>query len=359
MSAPMFERSDDMKLTVGSISAYPNNLSVCCIESRNITYACVVQKTQVHTVNWDSKSESVSWDSINVTDTATNKPVDVLQAALVLPNVRSLPLLVVGTATGAQVLDMRTRKLLEQQTIETNFASFKELDDNTFWSSFCRGITCNDNTILVGTSTGSILLFQCNSSPDNSIVIFVTPQCAFLIKNWKNSVKEHSASIADLATCRYDEITCSCDCSGTINVWSKNMKTVQLRIATGHPLNAMNVLRRQVIVGTIRGRVLLYSASGGELMAEILAHSRAVTCISVAPESAYVLSGSEDGRFIVFKLHTRKPQPYQVEYRYSDELPNCAIMGAQFTNGRGSRIAVTCFDRNAIYGYRIVKKASS
>ncbi|VDL74828.1 unnamed protein product [Nippostrongylus brasiliensis] len=245
MSAPMFERSDDMKLTVGSISAYPNNLSVCCIESRNITYACVVQKTQVHTVNWDSKSESVSWDSINVTDTATDKPVDVLQAALVLPNVRSLPLLVVGTATGAQVLDMRTRKLLEQQTIETNFA-------------------------------------------------------------------EHSASIADLATCRYDEITCSCDCSGTINVWSKNMKTVQLRIATGHPLNAMNVLRRQVIVGTIRGRVLLYSASGGELMAEILAHSRAVTCISVAPESAYVLSGSEDGRFIVFKLHTRKPQPYQV-----------------------------------------------
>ncbi|WKY14966.1 hypothetical protein Q1695_000465 [Nippostrongylus brasiliensis] len=341
MSAPMFERSDDMKLTVGSISAYPNNLSVCCIESRNITYACVVQKTQVHTVNWDSKSESVSWDSINVTDTATNKPVDVLQAALVLPNVRSLPLLVVGTATGAQVLDMRTRKLLEQQTIETNFA---ELDDNTFWSSFCRGITCNDNTILVGTSTGSILLFQCNSETSIST---------------KKFLKEHSASIADLATCRYDEITCSCDCSGTINVWSKNMKTVQLRIATGHPLNAMNVLRRQVIVGTIRGRVLLYSASGGELMAEILAHSRAVTCISVAPESAYVLSGSEDGRFIVFKLHTRKPQPYQVEYRYSDELPNCAIMGAQFTNGRGSRIAVTCFDRNAIYGYRIVKKASS
>ncbi|KAK5966043.1 WD domain G-beta repeat protein [Trichostrongylus colubriformis] len=121
----------------------------------------------------------------------------------------------------------------------------------------------------------------------------------------------------------------------------------------------MSVLRRQVIVGTLRGRVLFYSISGGELMAEVFAHARAITCISVAPESAYVLTGSEDGRFIVYKLHTRKPQAFQVEYRFSDELPNCAIMGAQFTNGRGSSIAVTCFDRNAIYGYRIVKKTES
>ncbi|RCN34587.1 WD domain, G-beta repeat protein [Ancylostoma caninum] len=74
----------------------------------------------------------------------------------------------------------------------------------------------------------------------------------------------------------------------------------------------MNILRKQVIVGTVRGRVLFYSVSGGELMAEVSAHARAVTCISVAPESAYVLTGSEDGRFIVYKLHTRKPQAYQV-----------------------------------------------
>ncbi|VDP25648.1 unnamed protein product [Heligmosomoides polygyrus] len=119
MSAPMYERDNDMKLTVGSISAFPNNLSVCYLETRNTTYACVVQKTQVHTVNWDSKNESVSWDSINISDTSTDKPVNVLQASLVLPNARTLPLLVVGTTSGAQIFDMRTQKLLEQQNIET------------------------------------------------------------------------------------------------------------------------------------------------------------------------------------------------------------------------------------------------
>lgn len=337
----MYERDNDMKLTVGSISAFPNNLSVCYLETRNTTYACVVQKTQVHTVNWDSKNESVSWDSINISDTSTDKPVNVLQASLVLPNARTLPLLVVGTTSGAQIFDMRTQKLLEQQNIETGL---NEMDESCMWSSFCRGITCNDNTILVGTSTGHIIQFYC--SGETSIT---TRRC----------LKEHSASIADMATCRYDEITCSGDTSGTINVWSKNVKAVQLRIATQHPITAIGVLRKQVIVGTLRGRVLFYSISGGELMAEVFAHARAVTCISVAPESAYVLTGSEDGRFIVYKLHTRKPQAYQVEYRFSDELPNCAIMGAQFTNGRGSNIAVTCFDRNSIYGYRIVKKAAA
>ncbi|PIO77399.1 WD domain, G-beta repeat protein [Teladorsagia circumcincta] len=252
---------------------------------------------EVHTVNWDSKNES---------------------ACLVLPNARTLPLLVVGTTNGAQIFDMRTQKLLEQQLIETG--------------------------INVGTSIGHIMQFHC--SGETSITT-------------KKLLKEHTASISDLATCRYDDITCSGDCSGTINVWNKNIKGVQLKIATQHPITAMSVLRKQVIVGTLRGRVLFYSISGGELMAEILAHARSITCISVAPESAYVLTGSEDGRFIVYKLHTRKPQAYQVEYRFSDELPNCAIMGAQFTNGRGSSIAVTCFDRNAIYEYRIVKKATA
>ncbi|EPB72578.1 hypothetical protein ANCCEY_08322 [Ancylostoma ceylanicum] len=218
MSVPMFERGNDMKLTV-------------------------------HTVNWDNKNESVSWDSINISDTSTDKPVNVLQAAFVLPNARTLPLLVVGTMCGAQIFDIRTQKLLQRQNIDIG-------------------------------------------------------------------LDEHSASIADITTCRYDEITCSGDCSGTIIVWSKNIKGVQLKIATQHPITVMNILRKQVIVGTVRGRVLFYSVSGGELMAE-------------------------------------------VEYRFSDELPNCAIMGAQFTNGRGSNIAVACFDHNAIYGYRIVKKAST
>ncbi|VDM54721.1 unnamed protein product [Angiostrongylus costaricensis] len=263
----MYERDDDMKLAVGSISAYPSNLSVCCLESKNITYACVAHKTQVN----------------------------------------------------------------------HRFTT----DRSLLWNSFCRGITWNDNFILVGTSSGRIIQFQCNG--ETSIV---TKKCLRV------------CLITDMATCRYNEVTCSCDCSGTIIVWNKCFKGVQLKMATQHPITVVNVLHKQVIVGTLRGRVLFFSISTGELIAEVFAHARSVTCVSVAPEAAYVLTGSEDGRFIVYKLHMMKAQTFQVEYRYCDELPNCAIMGAQFTNSRGSNIVVACFDRNALYGYHMVRNTA-
>ena len=97
------------------------------------------------------------------------------------------------------------------------------------------------------------------------------------------------------------------------------------------PINVINVLRKQVIIGTLRGRVLLYSIVTAQFMCQVWifcelslpsysceralqvdAHARAVTSISVAPESAYVLSSGEDCRFIVYKLHTRKPHAYEV-----------------------------------------------
>ncbi|KHJ99666.1 hypothetical protein OESDEN_00348 [Oesophagostomum dentatum] len=82
-----------------------------------------------------------------------------LQAAFVLPNARTLPLLVVGTTNGVQIFDIRTQKLLQQENIEVGL---DEPDDSSNWSSFCRGITCNDNTILIGTSFGHIIQFHCS-----------------------------------------------------------------------------------------------------------------------------------------------------------------------------------------------------
>uniref|UniRef100_A0A0K0D7J1 WD_REPEATS_REGION domain-containing protein n=1 Tax=Angiostrongylus cantonensis TaxID=6313 RepID=A0A0K0D7J1_ANGCA len=135
----------------------------------------------------------------------------------------------------------------------------------------------------------------------NGVIAYTMSCCDTLI---------YHITIADMATCRYDEVTCSCDCSGTIIVWSKCFKGVQLKMATQHPITAMNVLNNQVIVGTLRGRVLFFSMSTGELI--VFAHARSVTCVSVAPEAARVLTGSEDGRFIAYKLHTMTAQAFQV-----------------------------------------------
>lgn len=90
------------------------------------------------------------------------------------------------------------------------------------------------------------------------------------------------------------------------------MKKIKKRISTGQQISVINILRRQAFCGTYSGQVLVYSVQSGAQLAELNVHSRQITAISVAPESAYVLTASEDSYVRVWKLHSRKPENYQV-----------------------------------------------
>ena len=48
-----------------------------------------------------------------------------------------------------------------------------------------------------------------------------------------------------------------------------------------------------------------------------------------------------------------------MEYRYSRNLDNSLICGAQFANGRGSSILVSCYDKHELAMYKIMKKTTS
>lgn len=128
----------------------------------------------------------------------------------------------------------------------------------------------------------------------------------------KTCAQEHKAAISDLATCIYDLITVSSDVSGHVVIWAKNMKTVMKRISTGQQISVVNILRKQAFCGTYNGQVLVYSVQNGAQLAELNIHSRQITAISVAPESAYIMTASEDSFVRIWKLHSRKPENYQV-----------------------------------------------
>ena len=57
----------------------------------------------------------------------------------------------------------------------------------------------------------------------------------------------------------------------------------------------MNILRKQAFCGNYFGQVHVFSLTTGGLLAEINSHARAITAISVATESAYIMTASEDG----------------------------------------------------------------
>ncbi|KHN85069.1 WD repeat-containing protein 54 [Toxocara canis] len=336
----MYEPSQEIILSSGSASSFPNNLSVFHHEAKHTTFACIAHKNQVNTVNWDPKMEGFTSDTIPIKNGDCDKPLIVLQAKYCMPLLRSFPLLVIASPEGAMIFDPRNSKMLAWSPIDSLSRS-SENDDES--SRFTRGISCVENTIVVGTFTGDILVFSC--SGENSVQA-------------KKPLQEHKSAIADIATCNFDELTCSCDVSGVIAVWSKSLKSVQKTISTEHEINCMNVLRKQAIVGTFLGQLLFYSTLTGQLMAEVNAHVRQINAIAVAPESAYVMSAGDDTVIRIWKLHTRKPESYKVEWRHNEIVENMPLMGAQFTNGRGSAFVVAAYDYAKLFFYKIAKKTT-
>ncbi|CAL2052815.1 unnamed protein product [Caenorhabditis brenneri] len=345
----MFEKVKHVHLPTGTVSPWPSNLAACWLDTRNITYVALIQTNNVHIGSWDNKAETdVVWDTIAMLEpqgSSSDKLTDVTTVGLVHPNARNFPIVIVGTTRTINVFD--SKKISQKPLFSISLAStLREYVPSCGGDvgPYCRGVSCNDNAILIGTHTGEIVVIMCNGDANFST---------------RKNLKEHRGAIADIATCRYDEVTVSADSNGEMIIWQKPVKGVQSRVVSKHPINVINVLRKQVIVGTLRGLVQYYSVTNGDLMCEIDAHSRPVSSVSVAPESAYVLTSSEDGTFIVSKLHTRKPHAYQVEYRYSNTDMSTIIMGAHFTNGRGSAIAIASFDSNHLDMYKIIKKPSA
>ncbi|GMS87288.1 hypothetical protein PENTCL1PPCAC_9463, partial [Pristionchus entomophagus] len=341
-SVKMFEPVQDGSLAIEAPAAHYNNVSVAFSENTNITMAaCVSDKNKISFIQWDPKLEKQKFHFIIVTDPDNEKgpPPTVYQVKFVTPSSRNAPLIVAATTIGALIYDSAQQKSRMSYGPITQITVKKPEDSRL--RPFCRGISCVDNSILVGTSTGTIMVFNCSGGTSVST---------------KKPLSEHKYPIADIATCKFDEITASGDIKGVLIIWTKGLK-VNKRINTDLQITVVNVLRRQVLVGTVYGAINIYATSNAILMASVAAHSRAVTGISVAPESAYVLTASEDQCVRVFKLHTRKPEAYQLEFRYGDILENKQIVGACFANDRGSSMVFAAYDFPFLLLYKIFKKA--
>ncbi|GMR41088.1 hypothetical protein PMAYCL1PPCAC_11283, partial [Pristionchus mayeri] len=339
-SVKMFEPVQDGTLEIDAPAAHYNNVSVAFSENTNITLAaCVSDKNKISVISWDPKIEKKKRHVIVVTDpNDENGPAPTcFQVKFVTPSSRNAPLIVVASTAGAMIYDSAQQK---NRMSFNPIAGVVKSDPDSNERPFCRGISCVDNTILVGTCTGTIMVFNCSGGTSVSV---------------KKPISEHKYPIADIATCKFDEITASGDMKGGLIVWTKGMK-VNKRINTELQITVLNVLRRQVLVGTVYGGINIYATTSGVLMASVAAHARAVTGISVAPESAYVLTASEDSSVRVFKLHTRKPEAYQLEFRYGDHLDDKLIVGACFANDRGSSMVFAAFDFNFFLLYKIFKK---
>ncbi|CAB3400926.1 unnamed protein product [Caenorhabditis bovis] len=308
-----------------------------------MTYTATIQGNYVQVAWFDHKTETVvSWDSIQGVKIEDRSP-EITAIGIVHPPIRTHPVTIIGTVRDIQIYDVmkRSDKPIFKIKLENMIKKESESRDSNYIGGFCKGISLKDNAILIGTHTGEIIVILCHGEAH-----FTT----------KKNLKGHTQAVVGIATCVYDDITVSCSANEEIIVWQKSLKGIQSKIETNENISAVNILRKQIIIGTMRGIVQLYSVATGALMCETTAHARVVTSISVAPESAYILTSSEDGIYTVSKLYTRKPHPYELEYRFSKKHQHPMIVGAQFMNPQGNMFALVAFDHPQISVFKIPTK---
>uniref|UniRef100_A0A0R3RL26 WD_REPEATS_REGION domain-containing protein n=1 Tax=Elaeophora elaphi TaxID=1147741 RepID=A0A0R3RL26_9BILA len=315
----MYELRQEILISTGSVSHSPNNLSVFLHEIKDLSLSCVINESQIATLNWDQGANNFSCANLPIKTNDSDPPFIVLQAKYCMPICRTFPLLVIATSKGIMIYDVKTCKLL-------------------IWNEMNDVRSFHLSPWLSGSYSGELLIFRC--SGENSVT-------------FKRSVQEHDFAIADVATCYFDDLTCSCDASGNIAVWAKNFRSAQKKFSTGHEVNCINVLRKQVIIGTFAGQLLFYSTLDGQLMAEVNAHIRQINAIAVAPKI------SDDTMIRLWKLHTCKPEAYRVEWLYNKRVENMPLVGAQFINGRGSGFIVAAYDYSKLLYYQIAKNLSA
>uniref|UniRef100_A0A7E4UZR6 WD_REPEATS_REGION domain-containing protein n=1 Tax=Panagrellus redivivus TaxID=6233 RepID=A0A7E4UZR6_PANRE len=316
----MYEFNDGVDLTP-PVGAFSNNVSGYYYEPRFTTYVAAGGKHSVGLCQWDSKFDNVKTDQIIMHDETEDVNPVIIQVKLVSPNDRGPPIVVITTLTHVRlyaVADTKHIFSVRQPGFKTKIELTKEYEDRDASGKttaqdvianakemyqISRGITCVDSYIYVGCNDGSILVMHCNNSRHVTL---------------KPTLKEHQNAIIGLATCAYDYLTVCADVTGDVSVWPRNFKTVTKLIRTKHNISALNILRKHIIVGNYQGLVLLFNIASGELVAEIAAHGREVTSVSVAPESAYMLTASRDGVVNIWKLHTRRPEAFSVRMTTRD-----------------------------------------
>jgi WD40 repeat protein len=113
----------------------------------------------------------------------------------------------------------------------------------------------------------------------------------------------HSNACNDLCITQRGDVIVSSDADGVIKVWDIRMVSELGTIDAGHyPVNKVRVDRsgQRIVAACDDGNVKVFDAFNFSLLNTLSGHSDAVQCVAVAPNDAYVVSGSSDSTFRIW-----------------------------------------------------------
>ncbi|GCC19664.1 hypothetical protein chiPu_0021115, partial [Chiloscyllium punctatum] len=199
-------------------------------------------------------------------------------------------LLVLASQKGIQMYESDGSIMVYWHAVDTPEAPTAE-------AVFARGIAATrSNYICVGTSTGSVLVFNIPPKGTNITVSEVLEQHRDPITDIACDCSENKEYVADLVTA---------DDSGVLCIWKsgEDFKLMHKLAAYGGTCSSVKMWSGIIAAGYGSGQILVYDAATGTVHVEVNAHARWICALDLASESGKLLSGAEDSFLRIWRIY--------------------------------------------------------
>lgn len=333
----MYEKGTSIPMT-SNASFVPQNLSLL-LGPKFITYAVIsrnsVNLTTVdkHGVEADSK-QIIPKISKDEQTASNNGPDNMLLSTLIQAkflNVADRNILVICTTKGIFFFQDDGVTLLYFHSFHGNLKP-----SQTEHTAYCRGITAiNTNLIAMGTSSGTVLLFEVPAKGPNITLVEEIKE-----KNLHNGITDLVANSNCLV---------ASDTAGNIFAWLvRSVRDIDLIFTVYGKKNSvtcMGLWRSNLIASYGNGLVSIFNIEDGKKLIDISAHARWIHCLNVTGTGQFVTAG-EDCFFRVWELNEINGR-LKVTHLFSQLVPDTQICGIGFNYG-SEQICVSHFDSSEI-----------
>ncbi|KAL7975885.1 hypothetical protein Chor_011800 [Crotalus horridus] len=294
----MYRRAERGLALRGSSLALYNNLSVLPLPAKRLTYFASVQGASVGLVSAAADGAACAHRQLQARQGGLGPPLVTQAAWCALP---SRTLLVLASWKGVQMYEPDGSAMVYWHALDGMEASAGMV-------LFARGIgATGQHFVCVGTSTGSVLVFDVPSKGTNITLSEV--------------LEQHSSPITDI----------------------------------GAELCEQPLWNGVVAAGYGDGQIRLFEAARGTLRAQVSAHARWIYALDLAPLSGKLLSAAEDSFVRVWGLSLNADtDSIEFEHCHTECVTDTQICGARFCNPEGTTFAVTGFELSEIILYHQV-----
>eukprot|EP01138_Halocafeteria_seosinensis_P001981 gb/GECG01002029.1/.p1 GENE.gb/GECG01002029.1/~~gb/GECG01002029.1/.p1 ORF type:complete len:357 (+),score=28.11 gb/GECG01002029.1/:1-1071(+) len=234
--------------------------------------------------------------------------------------------LVMCMESGVMIADHAHNSVLKTDVFEqVPVKGDKESQTSATKQPFAQGVSSlpAEGKILVGSSTGEVIVFK---RSDKSF-----HRCSRL--------SGHAAPVSAIATEDTEgKHFASADAHGTVVLWDTSlMEAVHTFEGAGDPCVSLAFRDDAIVAGYTTGLVKIFSVSDRSIRAEIAAHTRAITALSMHPKRPTFATVSEDAMLNVWSLPdltvSTEENRFKVVSDNSINVEDHLLTGVQFIGG--------------------------